>query len=226
MVSCSTLPNPPSGYWPMPVRPAHRTADRTAGAQLGRAQRIAPRCDGGQWLGAGLRGRGTRPVGANRAPTPARCCAIGADGQTVRHQPGAFDGTGYTLQLNNPPFWLSCAALMWSPISAAAMSPPADRARRWCQPFHQARVRRALGGASGACSKYCGWHRANTDAGLREADRGRHRRLRLRPRQCLDGRLVPGTLRCALRPRAAPGLPVARCGPNCWRSCGVSLFSP
>ena len=29
-------------------------------------------------------------------------CAIGAHGQTVRHRPGAFDGTGYTLQLNNP----------------------------------------------------------------------------------------------------------------------------
>jgi anhydro-N-acetylmuramic acid kinase len=29
-------------------------------------------------------------------------CAIGTHGQTVRHQPGAFDGTGYTLQLNNP----------------------------------------------------------------------------------------------------------------------------
>ncbi len=28
--------------------------------------------------------------------------AIGAHGQTVRHRPGAFDGTGYTLQLNNP----------------------------------------------------------------------------------------------------------------------------
>ena len=28
--------------------------------------------------------------------------AIGAHGQTVRHQPGAFDGIGYTLQLNNP----------------------------------------------------------------------------------------------------------------------------
>lgn len=28
--------------------------------------------------------------------------AIGAHGQTVRHQPGAWDGTGYTLQLNNP----------------------------------------------------------------------------------------------------------------------------
>jgi len=29
-------------------------------------------------------------------------CAIGAHGQTVRHQPGALDGTGFTLQLNNP----------------------------------------------------------------------------------------------------------------------------
>ena len=28
--------------------------------------------------------------------------AIGAHGQTVRHRPGAYDGTGYTLQLNNP----------------------------------------------------------------------------------------------------------------------------
>ncbi len=28
--------------------------------------------------------------------------AIGAHGQTVRHRPGAFDGTGYTIQLNNP----------------------------------------------------------------------------------------------------------------------------
>ena len=28
--------------------------------------------------------------------------AIGAHGQTVRHRPGMFDGTGYTLQLNQP----------------------------------------------------------------------------------------------------------------------------
>lgn len=28
--------------------------------------------------------------------------AIGAHGQTVRHRPGEFNGTGYTLQLNNP----------------------------------------------------------------------------------------------------------------------------
>ncbi len=32
----------------------------------------------------------------------AAIAAIGAHGQTVRHRPGAFDGVGYTLQLNNP----------------------------------------------------------------------------------------------------------------------------
>lgn len=35
--------------------------------------------------------------------TPASAvAALGAHGQTVRHRPQAFDGTGYTLQLNNP----------------------------------------------------------------------------------------------------------------------------
>lgn len=33
---------------------------------------------------------------------PSDICAIGAHGQTVRHRPGEFDGTGYTLQLNSP----------------------------------------------------------------------------------------------------------------------------
>lgn len=34
--------------------------------------------------------------------TPGQVRAIGAHGQTVRHQPQQFDGVGYTLQLNNP----------------------------------------------------------------------------------------------------------------------------
>lgn len=33
---------------------------------------------------------------------PQAIAAVGAHGQTVRHQPQAFDGTGYTVQLNNP----------------------------------------------------------------------------------------------------------------------------
>jgi anhydro-N-acetylmuramic acid kinase len=44
-------------------------------------------------------------VGAllDEATTAARAVrAIGAHGQTVRHRPGAFDGTGYTLQINAP----------------------------------------------------------------------------------------------------------------------------
>jgi anhydro-N-acetylmuramic acid kinase len=36
------------------------------------------------------------------AVDPSAVCAIGAHGQTVRHRPQEFDGTGYTLQLNNP----------------------------------------------------------------------------------------------------------------------------
>jgi anhydro-N-acetylmuramic acid kinase len=33
---------------------------------------------------------------------PSAISAVGAHGQTVRHQPGLHDGVGYTLQLNNP----------------------------------------------------------------------------------------------------------------------------
>ena len=33
---------------------------------------------------------------------PDQVAAVGAHGQTVRHQPGAHDGTGYTWQLQNP----------------------------------------------------------------------------------------------------------------------------
>ncbi len=42
-------------------------------------------------------------VATLRAAVPNRAvAAIGAHGQTVRHRPGQFDGTGYTLQLNAP----------------------------------------------------------------------------------------------------------------------------
>ncbi len=39
---------------------------------------------------------------AQAALPAAQVRAIGAHGQTVRHQPGLHDGTGYTLQLNQP----------------------------------------------------------------------------------------------------------------------------
>jgi anhydro-N-acetylmuramic acid kinase len=39
----------------------------------------------------------------HKADVPAtRVRAVGAHGQTVRHRPRSFDGTGYTIQLNNP----------------------------------------------------------------------------------------------------------------------------
>ena len=41
--------------------------------------------------------------------------AIGAHGQTVRHRPGDFDGTGYTVQLGNPSL---LAALTGIPVAA------------------------------------------------------------------------------------------------------------
>lgn len=43
-----------------------------------------------------------RALLASADVAPQRVRAIGAHGQTVRHQPQQFDGTGYTLQLNNP----------------------------------------------------------------------------------------------------------------------------
>ncbi|SEA68774.1 anhydro-N-acetylmuramic acid kinase [Acidovorax soli] len=43
------------------------------------------------------------PAGAVRA--------IGAHGQTVRHRPQEFDGTGYTLQLNNPSLLAECTGI-------------------------------------------------------------------------------------------------------------------
>ena len=39
---------------------------------------------------------------ATAGTPPAQVRAIGAHGQTVRHRPGEFDATGYTLQLNSP----------------------------------------------------------------------------------------------------------------------------
>ena len=39
---------------------------------------------------------------ATAGVTAGQILAIGAHGQTVRHRPGEFDGTGYTMQLGNP----------------------------------------------------------------------------------------------------------------------------
>lgn len=56
--------------------------------------------DAVQQLLAETRAQSLSGLAAAEATGPVR--AIGAHGQTVRHRPGAFDGTGYTLQLQNP----------------------------------------------------------------------------------------------------------------------------
>ena len=43
-----------------------------------------------------------RQLLADSGLSPIQVNALGAHGQTVRHRPQEFDGTGYTLQLNNP----------------------------------------------------------------------------------------------------------------------------
>ncbi|AMM25257.1 anhydro-N-acetylmuramic acid kinase [Variovorax sp. PAMC 28711] len=44
----------------------------------------------------------TRELLAKAGASPRDIIAVGAHGQTVRHRPGEFDDTGYTLQINNP----------------------------------------------------------------------------------------------------------------------------
>ncbi|MGC3990507.1 MAG: anhydro-N-acetylmuramic acid kinase [Chthoniobacteraceae bacterium] len=66
-----------------------------------RRQRVAPRRPGRQPPGRDLCGHRAGRAGAGRCAAGA-VRAIGAHGQTVRHRPGEFDGTGYTLQLNAP----------------------------------------------------------------------------------------------------------------------------
>ena len=51
---------------------------------------------------ARLYAEGVKDLLQGAAIAPAAVSAIGAHGQTVRHQPQAFDGCGYTIQLNNP----------------------------------------------------------------------------------------------------------------------------
>lgn len=61
--------------------------------------------------------------------------AIGAHGQTVRHRPQMFDGTGYTLQLNSPALLAELtgisvvADLRSRDVAAGGQGAP------WCQPF-------------------------------------------------------------------------------------------
>lgn len=64
--------------------------------------------------------------------------AVGAHGQTVRHRPGEFDGTGYTLQLNQPAL---LAELIRAPVVADFRSrdvAAGGQGAPLVPPFHQA----------------------------------------------------------------------------------------
>lgn len=64
--------------------------------------------------------------------------AIGAHGQTVRHRPQEFDGTGYTLQLNNPALLAELCAI---PVVADFRSrdvAAGGQGAPLVPPFHQA----------------------------------------------------------------------------------------
>ena len=76
-------------------------ARRTDGVEPARRRRTASRRAGGQRPDARLcRASCGRCWSKASCPRP-QVRAIGAHGQTVRHRPEAFDGTGYTIQLLN-----------------------------------------------------------------------------------------------------------------------------
>ena len=103
-------------------RPFARIAGRTAAAAASGAdeiERVRRRLSGSRSL-CRMRADGLQ---RRRACAPADVCAIGAHGQTMRHRPD----TGFTVQLNAPAHLAEPPALMSSPISAVATSPPAAR---------------------------------------------------------------------------------------------------
>ena len=149
-----------------------------------RRQRTAPRGAGRQRAGARLRRGGRRAARSRAACRANRSCAIGAHGQTVRHRPQEFDGTGYTLQLNNPALLAELsgidvvADLRSRDVAAGGQGAPLVPA------FH-----RAVFGRAGRSDRRA-QHRRDQQP-HRAAGRRRDDRLRLRPGQRADGPLVP-----------------------------------
>ena len=70
---------------------------------------------------------------ASQGITSSQVKAIGAHGQTVRHQP--HKDSGYTLQLNNPALLAELTGIDVWPTFAAATWQREARARRWCRHF-------------------------------------------------------------------------------------------
>ena len=145
--------------------------------------------------------------------------AIGAHGQTVRHRPGEFDGTGFTSQLLNGALLAELTGidvvcdLRRRDVAAGGQGAPLApglHAALFASPG-QSRVVLNLGGIA--------------NLSLLNAD-GSRAGLRLRPRQCPARWLVPAPLRPALRPRWAMGGQRQRCRAAAGCTTGRAVHRP
>ena len=91
---------------------------------------------------------------------PDQVHAVGAHGQTVRHQPGQFDGIGYTLQLNQPALLAEqCGITVVADFRSRDIAAGGQGAPL-VPPFHQAvfgasaTIRNGTGGADGTDGPY------------------------------------------------------------------------
>ena len=129
---------------------------------------------------------------------PEDIAAAGAHGQTVRHRPGEFDGTGYTLQLLNGALLAELCGVdvvcdfRSRDVAAGGQGAPLGTSlscRAVCPP-------RGIHGRPE--------HRRHRQPDL-AAGPGPGQRLRLRARQRADGRLVRAAHRSSLRPSGPVG---------------------
>ena len=149
------------------------------------------------------RGGARAAAAARRAAADVR--AIGAHGQTVRHRPGEFDGTGYTVQLLNGALLAELTG-----IDVVCRLPQPRRGRR--------RPGRAAGAGlprRGVRARRRTTSRVLNLGGIANLTRAgaptaRVARLRLRPGQLPDGLLVPAPSGPAVRRRRRAGPTAAR----------------
>jgi anhydro-N-acetylmuramic acid kinase len=134
--------------------------------------------------------------------------AIGAHGQTVRHRPAEFDGTGYTVQLANGALLAELTAIdvvcdfRSRDVAAGGQGAPLVPA------FHAACFSRP--DEDVAVLNIGGIANLTLAAGTRN-----RAGIRLRPRQRADGPVVPATISASASTPMAPGQPVAGSFPTC-----------
>lgn len=91
----------------------------------------------------------------NCAVPAAEVQALGVHGQTVRHRPQAFDGTGYTVQLNNPALLAELTGITTVADFRTRDLAAGGRVRHWCRRF--TRPCSPSRGAACACSTLAAW---------------------------------------------------------------------